>query len=280
VSMRNGIRTHECPDCGKQLTSRSNLVRHYRLHTGERPFTCFDCGRTFADQGNMRKHARTHLGADRHSVPTDSVELDELQQTGGSDDPVEVVNTDLLPFELFEIKTEVIPSGHSDIDVPKQPPVSKTRRHSANGFVCVVCNKTFPYKSYLEGHLRAHMDQRPYQCEVCGKAFKRTCDLLIHSRFHDAMKQFECRDCGRRFRWKNGLDRHRRVHTGEKPFLCNRCGRAFADWGSHKQHMRRHSNLASSLLTERFPCKLCGKSFVWKRGLSRHIQQVHRWDTV
>jgi len=280
VSMRNGIRTHECPDCGKQLTSRSNLVRHYRLHTGERPFTCFDCGRTFADQGNMRKHARTHLGADRHSVPTDSVELAELQQTGGSDDPVEVVNTDLLPFELFEIKTEVIPSGHSDIDVPKQPPVSKTRRHSANGFVCVVCNKTFPYKSYLEGHLRAHMDQRPYQCEVCGKAFKRTCDLLIHSRFHDAVKQFECRDCGRRFRWKNGLDRHRRVHTGEKPFLCNRCGRAFADWGSHKQHMRRHSNLASSLLNERFPCKLCGKSFVWKRGLSRHIQQVHRWDTV
>ena len=277
--MHNGAGMHECPDCGKQLTSKGNLVRHYRLHTGERPFTCSDCGRTFADHGNMRKHARTHLGADRHSVPADSIELAELQQTGSSD-PAEAVEADLLTFDLCEIKTEMLSGEHSDVDVPKLPPASTRCRRSVSGFVCVVCNKTFPYKSTLEGHLRTHMDQRPYQCEVCGKAFKRTCDLLIHSRFHDVEKRFECRDCGRRFRWKNGLDRHQRVHTGEKPFLCNRCGRTFADWGSHKQHMKWHSNLASTFRTERFPCKLCGKSFTWKRGLSRHTQQVHRWDTV
>ena len=266
----NGVRIHECPDCGKVLTSKSNLVRHYRQHTGERPFTCLDCGRTFADQGNMKKHNKIHLGGDRKSAPNDSIDLSEFQQLDSSIDPAEVLKTGLLASELVEIKTEMISSK----------PVSKRRKSTPNSFICFVCNKTFPYKSNLEGHIRTHMDQRPYQCEVCGKAFKRTCDLLIHSRFHDEQKRFQCRDCGRQFRWKNGLDRHYRVHTGERPFLCNRCGRSFVDWGSHKQHMRRHSGLSSSFLTERYPCKLCGKSFTWKRGLSRHTQQVHYCDTM
>ena len=277
--MRNGLGIHECPECGKKLTSKSNLMRHYRLHTGERPFTCVDCGRTFADQGNMKKHnIRVHVGGDRSSVPIDSVDLDELQQMDSSTDPSDALKTGLLTSELVEIKMEMV-SDHSDVGAQRPPLTSKRRGNTQNSFVCFVCNKRFPYRSNLKGHIRSHMDQRPYQCEVCGKAFKRTCDLLIHSRFHDEQKRFECRDCGRRFRWKNGLDRHLRVHTGERPFLCIRCGRSFADWGSHKQHMKRHAGLPSSLLTERYPCRLCSKTFAWKRGLIRHTRQVHSCDS-
>ena len=167
------------------------------------------------------------------------------------------------------IKTEAI-SDHADVGNP--PAAPKTRR---NSLVCFVCNKTFAYKSSLEGHIRTHTDDRPYQCEVCGKAFKRTGDLLVHARFHDDRKRFECRECGRRFRWKNGLDRHRRSHTGERPYLCNRCGRAFADWGSHKQHMRRHAGLLAGSPVQRFACTLCGKTFAWKRGLVRHTREAH-----
>ena len=291
----NGVRIHECPDCGKIFQSRGNLVRHFRQHTGERPFACLECGRTFVDHGNMKKHSRVH----RRSMLIDSVDLSEIQLDGsgaatdltrsGSDSAVlNSVASELnsVASELLEIKTEMITEllptqSVADDQTVTPPSSSKWSKSVGNGsYTCFVCNKMFPYKSSLEEHMRAHVDHRPYQCEVCGKAFKRTCDLLVHSRSHDQQKRFECRVCGKRFRWKNGLDRHRLVHTGERPFLCTQCGQSLADRGSLRQHMRRHSGIRPSFPAERCVCTLCSKSFAWKRGLDRHIKQAHCWDAA
>ena len=278
------VGNHKCPDCGKVLTTKSNLVRHFRLHSGERPYSCLDCGRTFVDRGNMKKHARIHSSEGDRCSPAagDCIDLSEFRVLESfGDDAAEVPKAgsdDSAPVGS-EPKTEAM-SDRSGVGVRRSR--SKRRRSKPHSFGCSVCSKTFPYRSSLAEHMRRHTDRRPHQCDVCGKAFKRTCDLSIHARFHDAVKRFECRDCGRRFRWKNGLDRHQRTHSGEKPFLCNWCGRAFADWGSHKQHVRRHSAPppSSASPAERYPCQLCGKSFAWKRGLSRHNQRVHCWKSA
>jgi len=183
----------------------------------------------------------------------------------------------------LEIKTEISDPPPSQLAAFVQEPPSSSKRckSTRNSFTCVVCNKMFPYKSYLEGHMATHMTQRPYQCEVCGKVYKRACDLLIHSRLHDEQKRFECADCGKQFRWKNALDLHmRRVHTHERPFLCNQCGQLFTDSGGHKEHMRRHAGIPANFPAERYTCKLCNKTFAWKRGLNRHIKQVHGWDAA
>jgi len=280
----NRVLIHRCPDCGKILQSRGNLMRHFRQHTGERPYTCLDCGRTFVDQGNMRKHTRVHKRPVQ--VQLDTIDLSEFQ-LDGSGAVMESLKTESssalltsIASNLVDTKMEISDASPSQLATKVQESAlsSKRCKSTRNSFICFVCNKMFPYKSHLEGHMRTHLDQRPYQCEVCGKAFKRPCDLLIHSRFHDEQKQFECIVCGKRFRWKNGLDRHMRVHTRERPFLCNQCGRSFSDWGSHKKHMRRHSGIPASFPAERNLCKLCNKSFAWKRGLVRHTRQAHCWD--
>jgi len=272
-----------CPECGKQLASKRNLIRHFRQHTGERPYSCVDCGRTFVDQSNMKKHCRSHHGVDRSAVLTDSVVNSVVFLANGCSDlsvPFqsgsggEVSDMGASSELVRMIKTELM-SDHLDVETSLPPKI-----HRAGTFVCFMCNRSFMYKSSLESHIVTHVDDRPYQCEICGKGYKRACDLLIHARFHDDQKRYECQECGRRFRWKNGLVRHTQSHTGMKPYLCNQCGRAFADWDSQKKHMRLHAGLPRCSPMERCACKLCGKTFAWKRGLERHTKQAHYHDVV
>jgi hypothetical protein len=49
-----------CLCCFKTFTSRSNLERHSRLHTGHRPYACPVCGKTFSRKDHLSNHATKH----------------------------------------------------------------------------------------------------------------------------------------------------------------------------------------------------------------------------
>jgi hypothetical protein len=49
--------------CRREFKSRSHLIRHERMHTGEKPFPCLwkGCTKKFSRRDNMNQHCLTHL---------------------------------------------------------------------------------------------------------------------------------------------------------------------------------------------------------------------------
>jgi len=53
---------HECSICKHRTTSKADLERHKRTHTGEKPFKCDFCEKRYGRKEDLASHKRTHTG--------------------------------------------------------------------------------------------------------------------------------------------------------------------------------------------------------------------------
>ena len=102
---------------------------------------------------------------------------------------------------------------------PSQFPCDQLSYH-----ICPHCGKSFPDSTKLNGHVRTHTGEKPYQCEKCDKTF--TCKGNMSSHFravHWKENFFQCDQCEYSCSTKIGLLGHKSgIHTTEI-FLCDIC---------------------------------------------------------
>jgi uncharacterized Zn-finger protein len=147
--------------------------------------------------------------------------------------------------------------------------------HDGTAFVCVVCERRFAHKAFLERHRTAHTFAKPIACnfEGCDKMFSRNGQMLMHNRtVHGNVRKYRCAHCDNTFTNSESLTRHRRMHTGERPYACTECEMRFTQKGNLQVHFR-----AKHTLERPYACDVdaCEKKFARNDHMLNHKREVH-----
>ena len=149
--------------------------------------------------------------------------------------------------------------------------------------VCPIkdCKKPFGQKIMFNQHFKFYHTDEPkdFVCNKCNSCFVYSKSFKVHNdRLHtdDSEKKFMCDSCGKLFtkQWEYSLHR-RSSHTDIKPFKCGICNdAAFPTVG------RLNNHLKSCGQEKEFYCQQCGKPFVTKWNLIRHVNDTHKKDMI
>ena len=219
--------------------------------------TCYTCNENF----ESRKHLREHL-----TVHPDGRIIKCNYCGKGFDRPSQMklhlrIHTGSKPFSCkqcgrgFAAKSAL--RKHIDIHAKDKGKI----------YECAVCNKSFSRKEYLEEHIRTHTGTKPFECPICHKTFVGRTGLNHHKKTHvdgDEKKDSVCEICGKSFT-RHALWTHVKSH--EKTHRCSHCNKCFSTASALKFHIT-----GTHLGCRSYQCEVCGKSFIQKNHLIRHMK--------
>lgn len=104
------------------------------------------------------------------------------------------------------------------------------------------------------------------QCGMCGRVLGSSSALESHVSLH-TRRPFSCRLCGKSFTDTKALKRHDRVHRNGKIHVCQKCGKAFV----YKFSLTKHLEMVHRRIKP-FVCQICSKSFFTKLDVESHIR--------
>ena len=110
--------------------------------------------------------------------------------------------------------------------------------------------------------------RRRHLCFECGKTYTTKTNLAEHMRFeHTAAPRYTCNVCEKSFMKKEVYESHCNDHAGIKPHVCQKCRKSYVN----RRGLTRHACRAA---VETHECPTCQKRFRSAKQLSQH-QHVH-----
>ena len=158
---------------------------------------------------------------------------------------------------------------------------------------CKICHKVVKRHSFKQ-HRLTHTSVRDVKCQLCYVTLKTSRILKDHQKNLHASEieqefilsgngpenfQHSCETCDLKFLTRDLLLNHGKSHKLKK-FSCQYCPGLFFKFNLYKKHLFEvHKRKISKEKNEKeYQCKLCYRTFVYKRSLQDHLKKVHEQD--
>uniref|UniRef100_A0A5S6QCU8 C2H2-type domain-containing protein n=1 Tax=Trichuris muris TaxID=70415 RepID=A0A5S6QCU8_TRIMR len=273
---------YRCVQCDKAYSRPEMLEKHNFIHrkpeAGNMPFTCRFCGKTFKWNENLQKHLTSHDSQEPVQCPecnqmfSNSTRLDvhykARHATRGHQFPCTfclktfAVKDALTKHMLSHGQWRCNECGKRFADELFLRRHQST--HSAQDFVCDVCEKVFARPENLSAHRNIHTGEKPYVCSHCPLRFTSRSNCKSHVKWHTSEMPFACNNCNRKFKTKATLDCHVELHKQRKPFSCTACYRSF----DRPEYLYTHC--AGRRPSGKYTCQNCVKIYYNKGTLKLH----------
>lgn len=273
-----------CQHCHKTFTSRSNLERHARLHTGFKPYVCAICQKAFSRKDHLSNHSAKHAYkcghcnkryADKTNLATHfTYEHDSILTNC-----CEFCNKGFGNLEAYEEHVKTHPQYHA---IHKSSSHAKsTTTVSPKKFACDTCKFVSQDRITLIKHRLVHLEgQRCYTCLACAKVFDDPLQYDEHLLLHQAETNiFECCICRQIFQSLDILKHHEVVHLNDDlnelmtTFLpCPHCDKVFREISSLQEHILMHNNQG-----KKHRCFFCNLGFNSYSELCRHMEELRHY---
>jgi len=287
-----------CPLCNKMCSTGLRLTSHIRNNHASvirKPNTCIPCGKSFSSSNSIWVHKKSvHKNTNNWpfkcsicSYGTEDRILLEyhMEQAGENHNEFKCDCGKILSTQnnldrhirLFH-SIQKCSLCHKEYSTRNNLLRHMQRSHGRKrdrNVTCPYCTKKFFANWQLKGHLVVH-DNKTLQCSQCDYQTVFPQSLKIHEKRHSPQchQSNLCSFCGKTFLSGNILKNHLAKEHLDIKIQCKNCSKTFHSTKNLKLHMVCHQ---PGYNDRNYSCdvKDCGKTFLRRSMLRRHIRVVH-----
>ena len=249
-----------CLVCLATFTSRNNMKRHIRLHTGVKPYSCHKCPESFSRNDDFKRHLLKHTFQKPFRCA--------LCKTGYSDRAC--VKSHMMKEHNSKVYHVCSQCGESYIDVVRFQQHKKLHSELQD-YRCSICSFTGSNALMYNKHMLTHGPLKEYKCTHCNLSFSNPFMYTSHMKGHkgdEHVQKYTCCFCDMTLQSFEQFQRHEHTHVHSKQHVCEVCNKVFRYPSNLREHMLTHLSKSTYQIRNFTPAseRDCNKHRLQKDG--------------